>query len=82
MLMTSSPTESDAMGRSPPGVAMGVSGDAQVHGEEQRPSLPQAQHPESAPLSGKPMGPPGGKHGPDESPLERHVPGVHGSWEL
>ena len=71
------------MGRSPPGVAMGVSGDAQVHGEEQRPSLPQAQHPESeALLSGKPMGPPGGKHGPEESLLERHVPGVHGSMEL
>jgi hypothetical protein len=62
---------------------MGVSGDAQVHGDEQRPSLPQAQHPESeAPLSGKPMGPPGGKHGPDESLLLRQVPGAHGSWEL
>jgi len=70
------------MGRSPPGVAMGVSGEAQVHGEEQSPSLPQAQHPESAPLSGKPMGPPGGKQGPDESLLLRQVPGAHGSMEL
>jgi len=70
------------MGRSPRGVAMGVSGDAQVHGEEQRPSLPHAQHPESeGPLSGKLMGPPGGRHGPEGSLLKRQVPGVHGSWE-
>lgn len=82
MLMTRSPTKSDAMGRSPAGVAMGVSGDAQTQGEEQRPSSPQAQHPESVPLSSMAMGPPGGKHGPDESLLERQVPGVHGSCEL
>src|ERR1700728_3560438 len=79
MLRTRSPTESEAIGRSPVGVAMGVSGDAQTHSELQRPFLPHSQQPESVPLSGSPRGPPGGRHGPDEALVKRQVPGEHGS---
>src|SRR5260221_5753363 len=66
------------MGRSPRGVAMGVSGDAHWHWALQNPSLPHAQHPESDPPSGEPIGPPGGRHGADGSNLKRQVPALHG----
>jgi hypothetical protein len=58
---------------------MGVSGDAQVHGELQKPSLPHAQQPESeGALSASAMGPPGGRHSAASSPLKRQVPGPQG----
>jgi hypothetical protein len=81
MLRTRSPTDSDAIGRSPVGVAIGVSGEAQTHSELQKPSLPHSQHPESVPLSRRLTGPPGGRHFPDGSPVKRQVPGEHGSSE-
>jgi hypothetical protein len=67
------------MGRSPVGVAMGVSGDAQRHSALQKPSLPQAQQPDSeGAASAAVEGPPGGRHCALGLLRKRQVPGAHG----